>query len=43
MAWASLARWQAERDNLKQVTFPAELSNDPDPRLALVLEGQRQL
>jgi len=24
-------------------TFPAELSNDPDPRLALVLEGQRQL
>ena len=43
MAWASLARWQSERDNLKQVTFPAELSNDPDPRLALVLEGQRQL
>ncbi|APC19034.1 hemolysin D [Pseudomonas frederiksbergensis] len=43
MAWASLARWQSERDNLKQVSFPAELSNDPDPRLALVLEGQRQL
>ncbi|ROM89634.1 hemolysin D [Pseudomonas brassicacearum] len=43
MAWASLARWQSERDNLKQVNFPAELSNDPDPRLALVLEGQRQL
>jgi protease secretion system membrane fusion protein len=43
MAWASLARWQSERDNLKQVSFPAELSNNPDPRLALVLEGQRQL
>ena len=43
MAWASLARWQSERDNLEQVSFPAELSNDPDPRLALVLEGQRQL
>ncbi|RON09826.1 hemolysin D [Pseudomonas brassicacearum] len=43
MAWASLARWQSERDNLKQVNFPTELSNDPDPRLALVLEGQRQL
>ena len=43
MAWASLARWQSERDNLKQVNFPAGLSNDPDPRLALVLEGQRQL
>ena len=43
MAWASVARWQSERDNLKQVSFPAELSNDPDPRLALVLEGQRQL
>ncbi|MCU1751186.1 HlyD family type I secretion periplasmic adaptor subunit [Pseudomonas sp. 6D_7.1_Bac1] len=43
MAWASLARWQSERDNLKQVSFPAELSSDPDPRLALVLEGQRQL
>lgn len=43
MAWASLARWQSERDNLKQVSFPSELSNDPDPRLALVLEGQRQL
>ena len=33
------ARWQAERDNLKQVTFPPELSNDPDPRLALVVVG----
>ncbi|POA21965.1 hemolysin D [Pseudomonas sp. FW300-N1A1] len=43
MAWASLARWQSERDNLKQVSFPSELSNDPDPRLVLVLEGQRQL
>ncbi|WP_095144123.1 HlyD family type I secretion periplasmic adaptor subunit [Pseudomonas sp. Irchel s3b6] len=43
MAWASLARWQSERDNLKQVSFPSQLSNDPDPRLALVLEGQRQL
>jgi len=43
MAWASVARWQSERDNLKQVSFPAGLSSDPDPRLALVLEGQRQL
>ncbi|MBT2298410.1 HlyD family type I secretion periplasmic adaptor subunit [Pseudomonas fluorescens] len=43
MAWASLARWQSERDNLPQVSFAAELSDDPDPRLALVLEGQRQL
>ncbi len=43
MAWASLARWQSERDNLQQVSFPAELSHDPDPRLALVLEGQQQL
>ncbi|MBC3345884.1 MULTISPECIES: HlyD family type I secretion periplasmic adaptor subunit [Pseudomonas] len=43
MAWASLARWQSERDNLPQVSFAAELSHDPDPRLALVLEGQRQL
>jgi protease secretion system membrane fusion protein len=43
MARASLARWQAQRDNLIQVTFPPELSNHPDPRLALVLEGQRQL
>lgn len=43
MAWASLARWQSERDNLQHVSFPAQLSHDPDPRLALVLEGQRQL
>ncbi|MEN2394267.1 HlyD family type I secretion periplasmic adaptor subunit [Pseudomonas halotolerans] len=43
MAWASLARWQSERDNLPQVNFADELSHDPDPRLALVLEGQRQL
>lgn len=48
MAWASLARWQSERDNLDEVRFPAELiaagqGQDPDPRLALVLEGQRQL
>ncbi|CAN1600784.1 Alkaline protease secretion protein AprE [Pseudomonas mediterranea] len=43
MAWASLARWQSERDNLAQVSFPSALSQDPDPRLALVLEGQRQL
>jgi len=43
MAWASTARWQSERDNLQQVSFPAELSNKPDPRLALVLEGQQQL
>ncbi|MBP0951818.1 HlyD family type I secretion periplasmic adaptor subunit [Pseudomonas alliivorans] len=48
MAWASLARWQSERDNLSDVNFPAELiaagqGQDPDPRLAMVLEGQRQL
>ena len=43
MAWASTARWQSERDNLQQVSFPPELSNNPDPRLALVLEGQQQL
>ena len=43
MAWASTARWQSERDNLQQVSFPPELSNTPDPRLALVLEGQQQL
>ncbi|MEE4625939.1 HlyD family type I secretion periplasmic adaptor subunit [Pseudomonas alliivorans] len=48
MAWASLARWQSERDNLNDVNFPAELiaagqGQDPDPRLAMVLEGQRQL
>ena len=43
MAWASVARWQSERDNLKQVDFPPQLSGDADPRLALVLEGQRQL
>lgn len=43
MAWASVARWESERDNLKQVSFPVELSKDAEPRLALVLEGQRQL
>ncbi|MEE5071372.1 HlyD family type I secretion periplasmic adaptor subunit [Pseudomonas alliivorans] len=48
MAWASLARWQSERDNLSDVNFPAELiaagqGQDPDPRLTMVLEGQRQL
>jgi len=43
MAWASTARWQSERDNLQQVRFPPELSNNPDPRLALGLEGQQQL
>ncbi|EKN45171.1 MULTISPECIES: HlyD family type I secretion periplasmic adaptor subunit [Pseudomonas syringae group] len=48
LAWASLARWQSERDNLSDVNFPAELiaavqGQDPDPRLAMVLEGQRQL
>ncbi|MCZ2996000.1 hypothetical protein NYY81_18390, partial [Acinetobacter baumannii] len=43
MAWASVARWQSERDSLPAVTFPAELSANPDPALALVLEGQRQL
>lgn len=43
MAWASVARWQSERDNRSSITFPAELSANPDPALALVLEGQRQL
>lgn len=43
MAVASLARWRSERDNLKQVDFPPQLSSSDDPRLALVLEGQRQL
>ncbi|MCK3866138.1 HlyD family type I secretion periplasmic adaptor subunit [Pseudomonas sp. B329] len=42
-AWASAARWQSERDNHTSVVFPAELSANPDPALALVLEGQRQL
>lgn len=43
MAWASVARWQSERDNQSTITFPAELSGNPDQALALVLEGQRQL
>ncbi|MGH8381142.1 HlyD family type I secretion periplasmic adaptor subunit [Pseudomonas sp.] len=43
LAWASLARWQSERDNLSHITFPAQLSRDPDPQLSLVLESQRQL
>lgn len=43
LAWASLARWQSERDNLSQVVFPVHLSSDPDPQLSLVLESQRQL
>jgi protease secretion system membrane fusion protein len=43
LAWASVARWQSERDNRAAIVFPAELSTAPDPALALVLEGQRQL
>ena len=43
MAWASQARWQSERDNLARVSFPPQLIQDSDPRLALVLEGQQQL
>ncbi|CAK9888167.1 MULTISPECIES: HlyD family type I secretion periplasmic adaptor subunit [Pseudomonas] len=43
LAWASLARWQSERDNLGEIIFPAELSSNPDPQLSLVLESQRQL
>ncbi|WP_342624708.1 HlyD family type I secretion periplasmic adaptor subunit [Pseudomonas alkylphenolica] len=43
LAWASLARWQSERDNRKDIEFPAQLSADPDPQLSLVLESQRQL
>ncbi|MDD0975387.1 HlyD family type I secretion periplasmic adaptor subunit [Pseudomonas sp. TNT2022 ID681] len=43
MAWASLARWQSERDNLGAIAFPEALSHDPDPQLGLLLESQRQL
>lgn len=43
MAWANVARWQSERDNLPDVSFPSEWSTASDPALALVLEGQRQL
>ncbi|MHC2147846.1 HlyD family type I secretion periplasmic adaptor subunit [Pseudomonas sp. 210_17 TE3656] len=43
LAWASLARWQSERDNRKDIEFPAQLSADSDPQLSLVLESQRQL
>lgn len=40
---ASLARWQAERDNRAQLAFAAELLGDDDAQLGLILEGQRQL
>ncbi|MGF6591336.1 HlyD family type I secretion periplasmic adaptor subunit [Pseudomonas sp. 2835] len=43
LAWASLARWQSERDNLGAIIFPPQLASDPDPQLSLVLESQRQL
>ena len=43
MALASLSRWQSERDNLARVSFAEQLTRDPDPRLALVMEGQQQL
>ncbi|ROL66556.1 HlyD family type I secretion periplasmic adaptor subunit [Pseudomonas vranovensis] len=43
LAWASLARWQSERDNLGAIIFPPELASDPDSQLSLVLESQRQL
>ncbi|WP_433885009.1 HlyD family type I secretion periplasmic adaptor subunit [Pseudomonas vranovensis] len=43
LAWASLARWQSERDNLGAIIFPPELASNPDPQLSLVLESQRQL
>ena len=43
MALASLSRWQSERDNLARVSFDEQLTRDPDPRLALVMEGQQQL
>ncbi|PWB36149.1 hemolysin D [Pseudomonas sp. SDI] len=43
LAWASLARWQSERDNRTAIAFPEALSRDPDPQLSLVLESQRQL
>ncbi|MBC3468478.1 HlyD family type I secretion periplasmic adaptor subunit [Pseudomonas sp. RW10S2] len=43
LALASLARWRGERDNAGQVQFPAELMDESDAQLGLVLEGQRQL
>lgn len=43
LALASLARWRGERDNEGQVQFPAELMDESDAQLGLVLEGQRQL
>ncbi|MGE8392650.1 HlyD family type I secretion periplasmic adaptor subunit [Pseudomonas sp. BIGb0427] len=43
LAWASLARWQSERDNLGAIIFPPQLASNPDPQLSLVLESQRQL
>ncbi|WP_255263358.1 HlyD family type I secretion periplasmic adaptor subunit [Pseudomonas aegrilactucae] len=43
MAWASLARWQSERDNLPAIAFGSEPGSDPDPQLSLTLENQRQL
>ncbi|HEK0907714.1 TPA: HlyD family type I secretion periplasmic adaptor subunit [Pseudomonas putida] len=43
MAQASLARWRGERDNAGQVQFPAELMDESDAQLGLVVEGQRQL
>ncbi|HGM5580945.1 TPA: HlyD family type I secretion periplasmic adaptor subunit [Pseudomonas putida] len=43
MTQASLARWRGERDNARQVQFPAELMDESDAQLGLVLEGQRQL
>lgn len=43
MTQASLARWRGERDNAGQVQFPAELMDESDTQLGLVVEGQRQL
>ncbi|WP_372822308.1 HlyD family type I secretion periplasmic adaptor subunit [Pseudomonas parafulva] len=43
MTQASLARWRGERDNAGQVQFPAELMDESDAQLGLVVEGQRQL
>ncbi|WP_444756966.1 HlyD family type I secretion periplasmic adaptor subunit [Pseudomonas sp. A014] len=43
MTQASLARWRGERDNVGQVQFPAELMDESDAQLGLVVEGQRQL
>ncbi|OLU23046.1 hemolysin D [Pseudomonas sp. PA15(2017)] len=43
LAWASLARWQSERDNQDTLIFPSTSNIEPDPALVLVMDDQRQL